>query len=270
MNEPLPLLDFYIDDSGTRNPDHAEPTSAAGDWFGLGGVIQKAEDDELGRRLHSEFIEKWGIDGPLHSVKIRHRSGNFSWLASAKPNEVRQFFGDLDQLMTAYPAAGMACVIDRPGYHQRYHEQYGRQRWQLCKTAFSVLCERAAKFAQIEGRRVRLFVEETDRKSDQHIRNYFNELREEGMPFSRETSDKYGPLSAEELKYCLVDLKFKRKTSPPIQMADLYLYPICRAGYDELYRPLKLLRKNNKIIDQLLEEEARTHIGIKFSCFPKK
>ncbi|MFG6625019.1 DUF3800 domain-containing protein [Sulfitobacter sp. 1A12056] len=270
MAQKLPLFDLYIDDSGTRHPDHAEPTSKSGDWFSLGGVLLKNEKDAQARKLHAEFMRKWKLEGPLHSVKIRHRSGIFSWLSNSTPAEVSEFFHDLDHLVTSFPGVGMACVIDRPGYHDRYYEKHGRQRWQLCKTAFTVICERAAKYAAQEGRRIRLFVEETDKKSDYLIREYFKGLKTEGMPFSPQSSEKYSPLSAEELNFRLLDLKFKRKSSPPMQMADLYLYPICRSGYDQKYRPFHLMKENQKVIDCLLSEEERLTLGIKFSCFPEK
>lgn len=158
-------------------------------------------------------------------------------------------------------------MIDRPGYHHRYYEKYGRRRWHLCKTAFSVICERTAKYAIKNNRRIRVYVEETDRTSDNRIRQYFSELRNEGMPFAKESSDKYGPLPAAELKFRLLDLGFKRKSSPMAQLADLYLYPICRGGYDRLYRPANVLIDHAKIVDCLLEDNELEQMGIKYSCF---
>ena len=44
-------MHFYMDDSGTRNPDrHPGRTPAHGyDWFALGGVLIKQEDEESAR-----------------------------------------------------------------------------------------------------------------------------------------------------------------------------------------------------------------------------
>jgi hypothetical protein len=262
-----PLFNFYIDDSGTRHPDKAPSTSAIGDWFSLGGVLIADEDEGKARDLYGDFCRKWSIDYPLHSVKIRHRSDSFSWLATLSQPELREFFGDLDDLMIALPVVAQACVINRPGYHGRYYEKYGRRRWHLCKTAFSVVSERVAKYAIRHDRRVRLFVEETDRASDRRIKSYFKEMRSEGMPFAKDNSLKYGPLSPDELRFRLVDLDFKTKSSAMIQLADLYLYPLCRSGYDQLYRPLKLLRENKKIIDLRLTDEEVPQLGVKYSCF---
>ena len=58
------------------------------------------------------------------------------------------FYEDLYQLLRAAPVTGLACVIDRPGYNARYREKYGRQRWSLCKSAFTISVERAAKYAR--------------------------------------------------------------------------------------------------------------------------
>lgn len=200
-------------------------------------------------------------------MKIRHKSGQFSWLANAPPNRVRKFFTEMEQLIADAPGMGLACVIDRPGYHNRYHEKHGHRRWHLCKTAFSILCERAAKYASMHDSRVVVYVEETDKKCDGRIKRYFEELRAEGMPFAQASSEKYGALTAEELRFRLLDLKFKRKSSPPLQLADLFLYPMCRSGYDELYRPLKFMRDHRKLLDCHLPEDAIPTTGIKYSCF---
>ena len=262
-----PIFNLYVDDSGTRHPDRAKPKGGIGDWFALGGVIIEDEKEIEARELHAAFCEKWNITYPLHSVKIRHKAENFAWLASLSQPESREFFKGLDDLMVAIPVVGHECVIARPGYHNRYFEKYGRRRWHLCKTAFSVLCERSAKYAAKHDRRIRVFVEETDKDADGRIRAYFKELRSEGMPFAKDNSEKYGPLTADELKFRLLDLEFKRKTSAMVQLADLYLYPICRSGYDQLYRPLKLLREHGKLVDCLIEGDELRHLGVKYSCF---
>lgn len=263
----LPLLNVYIDDSGTRHPNHAPPTSVAGDWFALGGVVIREEDEAEVLRAHTEFCSRWGIDYPLHSVKIRNRSKKFAWLASETKERQDEFYADLDAFMLSIPVLGHSCVIDRPGYHHRYYEQYGRQRWHLCKTAFSVICERVAKFAVKTGRRVRIYVEETDKPSDNRLREYFAELRGKGMPFDQTSSAKYGPLSKEEMAYRLVELRFKTKSSPLIQIADLYLYPLCRRGYGDDYGPANDMNANGKIIDNILDDQDRPVMGVKYSCF---
>lgn len=264
------LVNFYVDDSGTRQLDYVPKEPGQQDWYALGGVIVCEEDEEGARKLHKSFCEKWKIDYPLHSVRIRGRTKRFAWLERLQHKERESFFEDLSRMLADAPIVGLACVVDRPGYDQRYRVKYGKRRWALCKTAFTIACERAAKFARFRDRKLRIFVEETDRQSDQKIREHYAGLRAEGMPFANETSSKYGPLSQAELSETLHELRFKRKSSAMIQLADLYLYPLARAGYDEAYRPFSILRENGKLIDCVLEADALPSEGIKYSCFDWK
>ena len=172
------------------------------------------EEDEDGvRTLHTKFCTKWKITYPLHSSDIRHRVGKFAWLSTLSKDDHDSFMTDLSDLAVAIPVLGHACVVDRPGYDRRYREKYGRQTWMLCKTAFAVVCERAAKYASSQGRKLRVYAEKGDKTADSHIRRYYKELQEAGMPFAQETSSKYAPLTAAELRIALYDLKFKDKTS---------------------------------------------------------
>lgn len=263
---PLTIC-LYLDDSGTRNPDRKTQQRQFDDWFAVGGILINEEDENKARDLHDSFCEKWGITYPLHSCEIRSRQHNFSWLGSLDKNSFEEFMRELTDLIVGIPAQGHACVIDRPGYAKRYQEKYGRQTWMLCKTAFTVICERAAKIARAKGRKLRIFPERSGRREDSLIQDYYNELRTKGMPFSGDTSSKYQPLSAEELKDTLYSLKFKAKSSALAQLADLYLYPIARGGYEMGYRPYTILRAHKKLIDDELDDETRNIIGIKYSCF---
>ena len=53
-----------------------------------------------------------------------------------------------------------------------------------------------------------------------------------------------------------------------MQLADLYLYPMVKAGYDKNYRAYQELIKNGKIIDVVLKSEEIPTLGVKYSCFP--
>jgi hypothetical protein len=66
------------------------------------------------------------------------------------------------------------------------------------------------------------------------------------MPFATDTMARYAPLSKEELAFTLYDLKFKAKSSPMAQVADLYTYPLARGGYDPDYFPYAQLKGNQK------------------------
>ena len=137
----------------------------------------------------------------------------------------------------------------------------------LCKTAFSVAVERAAKYARKHGCKLKVFVERCDKPSDRMIESYYDDLRAKGMPFAADTSEKYAPLSQAELHETLYEFRKKDKTSPPMQMADLYLWPMCIGGYHPENRPYARLKGDGKLIDCGLEAEAIPFLGIKYSCF---
>lgn len=260
---------FYLDDSGTRNPDHDPGRRPAHghDWFALGGVMIRQEDEQQARDAHAAFKESWRFDGPLRSANIRSRSENFAWLGKLEQKEQERFYEELYQLMAKMPVIAHACVIDRPGYNSRYLELYGRQRWSLCKTAFSVAIERAAKLARHDGRKLKVFVEKGDKKTDKVVKDYYNDLRQNGMPFAAAKSAPYQPLNSNEFSETLYEFRTKQKTSPIMQMADLFLWPICIGGYDPNNRPYVRLKEDNKLIDCHLSQAEIPALGIKYSCW---
>jgi hypothetical protein len=168
---------LYLDDSGTRNPNRLPLEFTFKDWFALGGVLINEEDEGLAGTAHDKFCDEWGITYPLHSFDIRLMRGRFSWLATLEAKEYNRFMAGITALLVGIPVIGHACVIDRPGYDARYRDRYGRQTWMLCKTAFSVACERAAKHARSAGRKLRVLPEEADRTADNYIRSYYRALR---------------------------------------------------------------------------------------------
>lgn len=260
-------LHFYIDDSGTRSPDRKEVAiPPPRDWFALGGVLIRSEHERVAREMRATFCDEWNIDYPLHSENIRFKSGNFKWLKTLEKADQDRFYDGLGAMLTSLPVLGLACVIDRPGYNHRYLEKYGRQRWSLCKTAFSVIVERAVKLSMNEGRRLRIFPERADKDSDGKLKRYYTELREQGMPFARGGDAKYQPLRQSELFKTLREFRPKYKSSPLVQVADLYLYPMCRNGYQS-YRPFGELENAGRFVDCSLQEEEIPLLGIKYSCF---
>src|ERR1700731_3529747 len=62
------VINFYMDDSGTRHPDHdpGKRASHGYDWFALGGVLVKEEDEIEVRGLHAKLYEKWKLGNPIH------------------------------------------------------------------------------------------------------------------------------------------------------------------------------------------------------------
>jgi hypothetical protein len=263
------ILQFYIDDSGTRRPDH-EPGKRAShgrDWFALGGVLLNEEDEGQAREFHKAFCSKWDITYPLHSVEIRGRTGNFLWLTKLAKQDSEEFYEGLYQMMRLAPVIGVACVIDRPGYNQRYLERYGRESWRLCKTSFAVAVERAAKEAIRRGRKLRVLPEKCNKPEDGLLRRYYDELKAKGMPFAAETSGKYRPLDRQDFQSVLHELRFKAKSSPLVQFADLYLWPICMGGYRASVRPYARLLEDKKLIECTLSASEKASKATKYSCF---
>lgn len=263
------VLSLYIDDSGTRHPDR-DPGRAPGhgyDWFALGGIMIREPDEAAFRADHAAFCAKWDINAPLRSADIRAHSGNFHWLKGLSNERRESFYEELYHLMSHAPTLGIACVIDRPGYNARYREKYGRERWMLCKTAFNVVVERAAKHAMTLGCKLDVNVEKGDKKTDAVIRGYYKDLRAKGMPFDAASSSKYEPMGTTDIAKVVYDLRFKGKSSPLMQLADLYLWPMCMGGYNPQVRPYQRLIEDKKLIDSVLGKAEIPVRGIKYSCW---
>ena len=263
------VINFYLDDSGTRHPSHDPGRRPAHgyDWFALGGVLVKESDEEVARRLHKAFCMRWNINVPLHSSEIRSQNENFLWLRRLSERDQHEFYETLYQMMREAPVIGLACVIDRQGYNHRYLEKYQQQPWLLCKTAFSVAVERAAKFAREMDYRLRVAPERCNKPEDKLLERYYAALKGPGMPFAAGTSDKYRPLTPEQFLETLYEFRPKAKTSPMAQLADLYLWPICMGGYHASNLPYSRLLDDGKLIECLIPEDLWPTRATKYSCF---
>ncbi len=236
------------------------------DCFGLGGVLINREDLNRVWDAHREFCDAWGITYPLHSYGIRGGRGNFSWLKN--PERAVEFLAELEMFLVSLPVIGIAAIIHRPGYVARYAERYGRRPWSMDKTAFSILIERAAKHARSEGRRLRVFFERSGKQEDRDMVAFMKELKSGGMPFDGDNTAAYGGLEADEFtELVLGEPKGRTKKTPMLQVADLYLYPMAKAGYDASYKPYLALMRAGRLIDSVLPPEDRQLLGIKYSCF---
>jgi hypothetical protein len=264
----MPTLNFYMDDSGTRKPDRAPMgfDSRRPNHFALGGILILEDEENQARAEHAALCTRWRITYPLHSVDMRAASKEFRWLRRDSP-DYQPFMRELTQMLLRIPGYGLACVIDRPGYDARYRQKYGRNQWQLCRTAFNIAVERAAKHARRLGCRLRVLPERSNKKDENRIKQYYRELREQGPPFDAATSAQYAPLSAAEFAETLFELDFKHKNSPMAQIADLYLWPILRARYHPGYRPFEALRSAGRLIECVLGEADVAACGSKYSCF---
>lgn len=260
---------FYIDESGTKHPDHQISRAAHNhDWFAFGGILINEEDIPHAKSEIDKFIQSWPqINGAaLHSYEIRGAHENFKWLL--KGSEVRQrFLEELEQLLLELPVIGLACVIDRSGYNFRYKEKYGDNRWMLCKTAFAVLTERAVKYAKSNDRKLRVFVERSSKKDDQVLKGYYETLKSTGSWFDQGTSAKYSPLTPDDYQKTLYEFRAKYKESTLMQIADLYLWPMCIGGYEPENYSFNTLKSAGKFIESRLSANEILEQGIKYSCF---
>lgn len=258
-----------MDDSGTRHPDHKAKEALHGyDWFALGGIII---DDENIPSANSEieiFRSRWPQlkDAPLHSSEIRGLNKNFIWLGHDASIR-KQFLDELGTLLLTLPVTGLACVIDRPGYNHRYREKYGRRRWSLCKTAFDVAVERAVKYSNERQRKLRIHVERCSKADDAILQSYYHSLKKSGHSFNQDSASIYNPLASIDYSTALYDFKTKMKSSKLMQIADIYLWPMCIGGYDEGNRAYAALKNAGKLIDCILPVSLLAERGIKYSCF---
>lgn len=263
---------LYLDDTGSRDPDQTGAIQRDDhmNCFALGGFLLKEEDIPDLRAKHSTFCAAWKIDYPLHSSSIRGGRGKFAWLK--KPETAGLFFPALEEFLLSLPIIGIACVIHRPGYLARYRDTYPESLWFMCKTAFTILVERSAKYAHEHARHLEIVFEGTGKREDRDLKRYLRELKRHGSPFNHQTSQGYTPLTAKDYaRIILGEAHQKTKLVPMLQVADLVLYPIAKGGYDPTYPPFQKLKNAGKLIDSGLSPEQLPARGIKYSCFsPQK
>lgn len=268
MTEAHEKLVLYLDDTGSRNPDHNPDARRDGmDCFGLGGVLVRGEDVYGIWKAHETFCATWDIDYPLHSSDIRGGYGKFGWLR--RPENAAAFLPALQRFLLEQPVLGIACVIDRPGYVARYRELHHERLWLMCKTAFCILIERSARHAERQGRRLEVFFEQSGKSEDRDLERYMRELKQTGNPFDAGRSGAYAPMNAEEYRRLVLGKPLRRsKAVPLLQLADLMLYPMAKGRYDPGYAPYQALRAGKMLVDDHLASEELPRLGIKYSCFP--
>jgi hypothetical protein len=266
------VLNLYADESGSRMPDWGHGASSRPDWFGMGGVLVREREEDAERERHRAFVSGWPelAEVPLHSFEIRGKTAGFRWLRRDAGRR-NAFIAALTSLICQSSLVCLATVIDRAGYRARYEKKYQpSERWLLCKTAFTILVERAAKYAQQKGYRLRVLVEKSDKGTDEQMRRYYQELKSSGPPFNPDTMASYEPLAATSLAATLYEFRLKDKKSPMMQLADLCLYPICRAGYQPSYAPFRDLLDSGRLIESHIPEGEILKRGTKYSCFPQQ
>lgn len=263
-----PTYHLYLDDSGTRFPTRKSVPRRDGlDYFALGGWLIASDGIDAARCAHAALARRYRLSAPLHSNSIRVRKGDFSWLKH-EPERASAFLADLERTLCELPGYVVGCVIHRPGYNARYTPQYGENRWDLCKSAYGIVVERAAKLAARLDRRLMVYLEETGRQEDKAIQVYHSTLLAQGMYFNAKNSEKYEPLSVDVFIRTLFPKPyFVKKFHPMAQFSDLVLYPIAKGRYEPAYRTYRALWDAHRIIDTTLSPSDTHHLGIKYYCF---
>src|SRR3546814_14160571 len=83
-------------------------------------------------------------------------------------------------------------------------------------------------------------------------------LKAAESPFSDKTSETYAPLSKDDYQRIILGEPRRRtKKVPMLQIADLVLFPMAKAGYAPEYRPYAKLAEAGKLIDFHLRPEDR-------------
>lgn len=160
-------------------------------------------------------------------------------------------------------------MIHRSGYLARgYGNRIGDAKWNLCRTAFNIVVERAAKFAQLRKGRLRVKYEGCNRDADQALKNYFALLKNNyGLGFDAAKSSKYAPMLPSDLTATLIDLERKDKRSKLMQIADTYVYALSKGRYDPAFDLYACLNVAGRLVTQQVPNDAVETIGIKHYCF---
>jgi uncharacterized protein DUF3800 len=263
----MPYYNYYIDETGNRNPDqkpdlHRERR----DWFGIGGILVKGEDIQACKDRRQVFVDKWEIRSPLHMTDILGNHKKFSWLGRLPEERRHKFWGEYKTLLAGMPGIGLSCIIDRPGYVARGYLRDNPDRWLLCRSAFDISVERAAKIARRDGRKLNVVFEQ-DHGINHIIKGYFANLKSNGLGFDAGRSGKYGPLTQMEFAETLSTIEYKPKINSMLQIADSYLYAMARHPYDKRFDVYCRLRDAHKTANTFLSTEEVPSMGIKHYCF---
>ncbi len=256
---------LFIDESGSPKPNPKDTAP----YFALGGILVKRVDEAVIEQAVADFKQRWNIslDTPLHGSEIRSKKRKFAWLGKLSEQEKENFMVDLTITITSLPIILHACVVSRPGYHNRFLDQYGDDTWEMMKSAFSILIERSVKYVGDRDESIMIYYEEAGKREDRLLKQYFNEIRESGHPFDRANASKYSPLSGEQISKCLRGIEGKKKSNPILQIADLCLYPVARGKDRPGDKAYLALKEKSLLIDSQLSSEEIKSRGIKYYCF---
>lgn len=258
---------FYMDETGNRHPDKKADASREGrDWFAFGGVMIRSEDAENVKQSVRDFASTWRLTQPFHITDMLAHKKGFAWLGNRKQEDVDRFWDGWRRILCDAPAIGLACVIDRPGYVRRGYLESYNDKWLLCRSAFDIAVERATKIARLEERKLHI-VFESDPAMNDKVKDYFKNLKNNGLAFDEQRSSRYAPLTKDEFSAILGRIDHKPKAHPILQVADSYIYAIARHKYDQRYPLWRHLRDRKRIADFAVPEGMSKTLGVKHYCF---
>jgi len=261
---------FYMDETGSRHPDKKADKSREGrDWFGLGGILIRGEHNDAARDLVTAFADRWHLSSPIHLTDMMAERKGFAWLGRRSQEQRDSFWRDWHKTLTDAEVIGLGCIVDRPGYVARGYLEKHSDRWMLCRSAFDISVERAAKIAAREGRKLHIVFEQ-DAGINDTIHGYFKNLKENGLAFDANNSGKYAPLTREQFGETLGRIQHKPKSHTMLQLADTYIYAMARHRYDQRFPLYRHLRDKSRIADFALPNDCLPHMGVKYYCFDPK
>lgn len=256
---------LFLDESGSPKPNPKDQAP----FFAMGGVLVRRKDEAVIEDSITKFKERWNIDRkvPLHGSEIRSQKDRFAWLGKLSEEEQERFIEDLTSLIIGCPILVHACVISRSGYFNRYLERYGSNTWEMMKTAFSILVERAAKYAASNNGTVMVYYEKAGKTEDRLIKQYYRDLCSSGHPFNPATAAKYSPMPAAQMSELLRGIEGKTKNRAELQLADLCLYPLAKIKTQPDNKAFLAMRDEKLIVDCHLHPDHVEALGIKYYCF---
>lgn len=263
-------FDFYLDESGSQKPSPKDKTP----FFAMGGILLKRESEDVIKNAVVQFKERWypklqitDITIPLHYTDIRSKKKNFRELNNFSDEELGEFFQSLNQMAINSPVVIHACVVSRSGYLKRFEPVHGTKTWEMMRSSFYILIERAAKYVKHKNGRMKVYFEEIGGKENKKIKEYYEELKTNGVPFSSSTSSQYNPLSAKDFSNILAGIEYKQKNNLILQLADFCLHPIADVKKHPTNRAYQAFKNGNIIVDNQLSPNLITEMGIKYYCY---
>ncbi len=109
--------------------------------------------------------------------------------------------------------------------------------------------------------------ERSCRADEQRLKAYYQTLLTTGAPFETGSSSPYAPLTGAEFAQTLHEIRFKSKSSPMAQVADIFLWPLVLAAYGDDNRASVTLREAGRFIESRLMPDEIAVYGSKRSCF---